>query len=53
MRALPCFFRLYEYHKHGNVLKKRPQVPQESPVEPEKFIYCLEAVDDVEADPIT
>ena len=35
------------------MLAKRPQLPQEDAVASEKFIYCLEAVDDMEVDPIT
>jgi hypothetical protein len=35
------------------LLAKRPQLPQEHAVASEKFIYCLEAVDDMEVDPIT
>ncbi|WP_281540265.1 DUF6642 family protein [Maribacter aestuarii] len=32
------------------MLAKRRQVPQEYPVDAEKFIYCLEAVDDIETE---
>jgi hypothetical protein len=35
------------------LLQKRPQTPQENPLETDYFIYCLEAVDDIENDVIT
>jgi len=35
------------------VLEKRQQVPQEQAIEAEYFIYCLEAVHDIEADSVT
>lgn len=35
------------------MLAKRRQLPQNYTTDSEKFIYCLEAVDDVEADPVT
>ena len=35
------------------MLKKRPQLPDKQSVDTEYFIYCLEAVDDVETDNVT
>jgi len=35
------------------LLKKRPQLPDKQSVDTEYFIYCLEAVDDVETDNVT
>lgn len=35
------------------MLEKRRQLPQEYPMDSEKFIYCLEAVEDVEQDQVT
>lgn len=35
------------------MLAKRRQLPQEHPMDAEKFIYCLEAVDDIETDTVT
>jgi hypothetical protein len=35
------------------VLAKRRQLPQEHPIDSEKFIFCLEAVDDIESETIT
>lgn len=41
------------WRKPSNVLAKRRQLPQEYPMDSEKFIYCLEAVEDAELDQIT
>jgi hypothetical protein len=35
------------------LLKKRQQVPQEQPIDADYFIYCLEAVHDIETDAVT
>ena len=35
------------------MLAKRRQLPQEHPIDAEKFIYCLEAVDDIETESVT
>jgi hypothetical protein len=35
------------------LLAKRPQLPQENFIDSEKFIYCLEAVQDIETDKVT
>ncbi|WP_299667234.1 DUF6642 family protein [uncultured Polaribacter sp.] len=35
------------------MLKKRPQLPQEQYIDTDHFIYCLEAVNDIETDHIT
>ncbi len=35
------------------MLAKRQQLPQEHPIDAEKFIYCLEAVDDIETESVT
>ncbi|MFT7073055.1 MAG: hypothetical protein ACJAX3_002047 [Patiriisocius sp.] len=35
------------------MLAKRPQLPQENFIDSEKFIYCLEAVQDIETDKVT
>lgn len=35
------------------MLAKRRQLPQEYPIDSEKFIYCLEAVDDIETEKVT
>ncbi|MDC6388465.1 hypothetical protein PP182_07215 [Maribacter sp. PR1] len=35
------------------MLAKRRQLPQEHPTDTEKFIYCLEAVDDIETESVT
>lgn len=44
---------LYDEHKSYNLLAKRQQLPQEQPIDSEKFIYCLEAVDDFESHKVT
>ncbi|MFT4831786.1 MAG: hypothetical protein ACI815_001436 [Psychroserpens sp.] len=40
-------------HKFRILLAKRPQLPQENFIDSEKFIYCLEAVQDIETDKVT
>ena len=35
------------------MLAKRQQLPQENPIDSEKFIYCLEGVHDIETDKVT
>ena len=35
------------------MLEKRQQLPQEQLTDPDYFIYCLEAVDDVEIEQVT
>ncbi|PKB44370.1 hypothetical protein AX016_2589 [Cellulophaga sp. RHA19] len=35
------------------MLEKRQQLPQEELIDPDYFIYCLEAVDDIEIDTVT
>jgi ATP/maltotriose-dependent transcriptional regulator MalT len=35
------------------LLEKRQQVPQEQPIDADYFIYCLEAVQDIETDVVT
>tara|TARA_R110002051_G_scaffold306_3_gene1362 strand:+ start:34754 stop:35353 length:600 start_codon:yes stop_codon:yes gene_type:complete len=35
------------------LLAKRQQLPQENPIDSEKFIYCLEGVHDIETDKVT
>jgi|TARA_R110002033_G_scaffold46471_1_gene91128 hypothetical protein len=35
------------------LLEKRPQLPQERPIDVEKFIFCLEGVRDIETDKLT
>jgi ATP/maltotriose-dependent transcriptional regulator MalT len=35
------------------LLEKRQQVPQEQPIDADYFIYCLEAVQDIEPDGVT
>ena len=44
---------LYNEHKSYNLLAKRQQLPQEQSIDSEKFIYCLEAVDDLESHNVT
>lgn len=40
-------------HKLRDLLKKRQQVPQEQFINTDYFIYCLEAVNDIETDTVT
>ena len=40
-------------HKIINVLENRRQLPQEHDLDPDKFIYCLEGVTDVESNQVT
>ena len=40
-------------HKIINVLENRRQLPQEHDLDPDKFIYCLEGVSDVESNQVT
>ncbi len=40
-------------HKFQDLLQKRDQLPQEQPIETDYFIYCLEAVDNVEMEQVT
>ncbi len=44
---------MYTKHKSQDLLEKRPQVPKEQYIDTDYFIYCLEAVDDVEVEHIS
>ena len=53
IKVLYYFCALNTIHKYRNLLEKRQQLPQEQLLEIDYFIYCLEAVDDVEIDQVT
>lgn len=47
-------FVVYIHYKNPEILlKKRQQLPQVQLIDPDYFIYCLEAVDDIETETIT
>ena len=47
------FCVLFTTYKFENLLKKRPKLPQGKVLDTEYFIYCLEAVNDIDTYEIT
>ncbi len=44
---------LYNFHKNKYLIEKRQQLPQEQLLDEDYFIYCLEAVRDIETEQVT